>query len=174
VEYLHDQGIAMHWPGIEPVGARECRDRGLLESAVNLPFQSAFGFECYLAIQQKAAALFHSLIANHPFSNGNKRTAVLALDLFLYANNHFLSLSNDSMYDLAIETASYRENGVRPDTMMQKIVSIVSPHAIPFEKMAKNPDNKMFTRMMKITRQRIRNDDLNRPGCPMAQFKNGL
>jgi death-on-curing protein len=96
----------MAWPGIEPVGIRECRDRRLLESAVSLPLQSAFGHECYVTIHQKAACLFHSLIANHPFSNGNKRTAVLALDLFLLSNSHFLSISNENMFDLSIETAS--------------------------------------------------------------------
>jgi death on curing protein len=174
VEYLHDQGIAVAWPGIEPVGIRECRDRGLLESAVNLPFQSAFGYECYVSIHQKAACLFHSLIANHPFSNGNKRTAVLALDLFLLSNNHFLSISNKSMYNLSIETASYREKRIKPAIMMQKIVSMVRAYAVPFEKMGRKDDRKQFVMAMKLSRQHIRNDDRNRPGFPMAQFKNGF
>jgi len=174
VEYLHDQGIAIAWPGIEPVGIRECRDRGLLESAVNLPFQSAFGYECYPTIHQKAACLFHSLIANHPFSNGNKRTAVLALDLFLLANNHFLSISNESMYNLSIETASYKQKGIKPSTMMQKIISMVNAYAVPFEKMGRKEDGRQLVMALKLSRQRIRNDDRNRPGFPMTQFRRGF
>jgi len=44
----------------------------------------------FRSLPEKAAALFHSLIANHPFENGNKRTAVIALELFLSANSVLL------------------------------------------------------------------------------------
>ena len=44
----------------------------------------------FRSLPEKAAALFHSLIANHPFGNGNKRTAVIALELFLSANSVLL------------------------------------------------------------------------------------
>ena len=42
-----------------------------IESALGRPFHSADGQDVYPTIIEKAAALFHSLIANHPFHNGN-------------------------------------------------------------------------------------------------------
>jgi death-on-curing family protein len=62
---------------------RGCRDFNLLESAVSRPFQTVFGGDAYPTIFDKGAALFHSLVANHPFHDGNKRTAVTALYAFL-------------------------------------------------------------------------------------------
>ena len=78
------------------------------------------------------------------------------------------------MYDLAIETASYREKGIKPNTMMQKILSMVRVYAVPFEKMGRKEDGRQLVMALKLSRQRIRNDDRNRPGFPMAQFKNGF
>jgi len=61
----------------EPVDKNAFKDRGLLDSAVNRPFQTFGGQELYETIYKKAAALFHSLTCNHCFHNGNKRTAVI-------------------------------------------------------------------------------------------------
>jgi death-on-curing protein len=57
-------------------------DFGLLESAVLRPQQTVAGQDAYPDIHAKAAALMHSLIRNHPFVDGNKRTAVLAVAVF--------------------------------------------------------------------------------------------
>ncbi len=62
------------------------RDRGLLESAVARPQASAFGGDAYPDIVSKAAALLHSLVLNHPFVDGNKRTAVVAMLVFANLN----------------------------------------------------------------------------------------
>ncbi|MBW1812061.1 MAG: type II toxin-antitoxin system death-on-curing family toxin [Deltaproteobacteria bacterium] len=63
----------------EVMGGRHAlRDRGLLDSAVARPQASAFGADAYLDLASKAAALLHSLVLNHAFVDGNKRTAVLA------------------------------------------------------------------------------------------------
>jgi len=112
VEFIHDNLVTKLWAGSDPVAADEYRSRELLESAVARPFHSVLGQDAYASMVEKAVALFHSLIANHPFHNGNKRTAVLAFDLFLVANDLFGLLSNEQMYLLAQLTASYRESGV--------------------------------------------------------------
>lgn len=112
VEYIHDTLVTKLWPGSDPVSPREYRNRGLIESAVSRPFHSAFGADVYPSVTEKAAALFHSLISNHPFHNGNKRTAVIALDQFLLANGYYLLLSNAATYVLAEHTASYKERGL--------------------------------------------------------------
>ena len=61
------------------------RDWNLLESAIARPFT---GY--YRPIQRKAAALVESLARNHGFADGNKRTAFLILDLFLYRSGYRL------------------------------------------------------------------------------------
>jgi death on curing protein len=61
-------------------------DFGLLESAVLRPQQTVLGQDAYPDIHTKAAALMHSLIRNHPFEDGNKRTAVLSMLVFYGLN----------------------------------------------------------------------------------------
>ncbi|MBI2819778.1 MAG: type II toxin-antitoxin system death-on-curing family toxin, partial [Acidobacteria bacterium] len=102
---IHDGVVAQFWAFDEPIQPQEYRDQKLLDSAVHRPFQTAFGKDIHRTIIDKAAALFHSLITNHPFTNGNKRTAVIAADMFLLANGYWLWLSADEIYQLAKETA---------------------------------------------------------------------
>ena len=94
----------------------EYRDHGLISSAAARPFQSAGGKDIYQTIPEKAAALFHSLVANHPFYNGNKRTAVIAADHFLLTNSYVLVMTPARMYRLAKKAASYPRNSTRRDT----------------------------------------------------------
>lgn len=58
-------------------GSKELRNRNLLLSAINRPFQTFDGKELYQSPFEKAAALGESLIINHPFVDGNKRTAFI-------------------------------------------------------------------------------------------------
>lgn len=52
------------------------RDNSLLESAVNSPFQTFMGEDLYASIYDKAAQLCYGIANNHPFIDGNKRTAL--------------------------------------------------------------------------------------------------
>ena len=169
VEYIHDQGLAMAWPGIQPVKTNDCISIGLLESAVNLPFQTAFQVECYPTVLEKASCLFHSLNANHCFGNGNKRTAVLAVDQFLLANSYFLALSNEGMYELAIQASSYKEKNIKPSRMLSTINAVIGTWAFPFELAARHEDWTSRVRWWTLQRRQIRNDERNRPGYPMNQ-----
>lgn len=92
VEFIHDELVAKYWGFDQPVSGDEFRDPTLIDSAVHRPFQSYGGVEFYPGIYSKAGPLFHSLICNHPFRNGNKRTAVISVDAFLTANGIFLAL----------------------------------------------------------------------------------
>lgn len=60
---------------------------GLL-SALAAPRQTMFGAELHPTLRDKAATLFFLLIKNHPFDDGNKRIALLALQQFLAENGH--------------------------------------------------------------------------------------
>lgn len=162
MEYLHDVVVSKVW-GQEPVAPNEYRDLRLLDSAVGRPFQSAFGREPYGTILEKGAALFHSLISNHPFQNGNKRTAVLALDCFLLANNYYLLLSNNEMYKLAKDTATYRERRISHDAIFQHIVRrLRKGGAVPLRHLRRQPHLARFQRITMESRRRIRRHELNR------------
>lgn len=63
------------------------RDLGLLESALYRP-QTGY----YADLAEMAAALFESLIMNHPFVDGNKRVAFFATDVFLRLNGYKLNV----------------------------------------------------------------------------------
>jgi death on curing protein len=121
LEFIHDALVALLWPGTEPIGQREQRDRGLIESAAARPFHTLLGEDAYPTITEKAVALFHSINANHAFMNGNKRTAVIAMDHFFTVNDHCLLLTNEAMYKIAEKTAAYKERGLSQQQSLAEI-----------------------------------------------------
>ena len=82
------------------------RDHGLLESATARPRARVFGADAYETVEDKAAALLHSLVRNHALIDGNKRLALAATIAFLGLNGRRLTLSNDQAYELIIEVAT--------------------------------------------------------------------
>src|SRR5713226_3479753 len=74
----------------ETGGLPGLRDAALLHSAVARPFATFGGRELYQSDFEKAAALFHSLIKNHPFLDGTKRTAFAAALFFLDRSGYSL------------------------------------------------------------------------------------
>lgn len=87
------------------VGPNLLADFGLVDAAVQRPMQSAFGQDAYPSIHDKAAALFHSLVKNHAFIDGNKRTAVVALGVFLRLNGWKLAAEQGQIVDLTVGVA---------------------------------------------------------------------
>ncbi|MEU2876844.1 type II toxin-antitoxin system death-on-curing family toxin [Streptomyces sp. NPDC007070] len=82
------------------------RDAGLLESAVHRPSASMFGQEAYPDLLDKAAALLQSLAINHPFVDGNKRTAWTSCVVFLALNDVQLRPDIDAAERLVIAVAT--------------------------------------------------------------------
>jgi hypothetical protein len=107
--------------------------------------------------------LFHGLIANHPFDNGNKRTAVVALDLFLAANSIFLFIQNDGMYRLAKLTADYRAQGISHDDVLATILVTIRQHSAPFGQMRKLPNLITLIEEYAKLRKTVRGVQLNHP-----------
>lgn len=81
------------------------RDHGLLQSALARPQATAFGTDAYAGLEQKAAALLHSLARNHALVDGNKRLALSATIAFLGVNGRRLTLSNDRAYEVVMSVA---------------------------------------------------------------------
>jgi prophage maintenance system killer protein len=149
------------------VGAADCIDLNLLESAAEQPFQAGFGVEFYPAIHNKAACLFFSIAGGHIFSNGNKRTAVLALDQFLAANSIYLLLSNKQIRSDAEKTASYRTRGEDHKVVMSRLSKRIRDNSIPF-KLLRAFDRGMYRSMLQVRRV-IRTNELNREGTKPKQ-----
>ncbi len=89
-------------------GKHVLRDRGLLESAAARPQASAFGADAYPDLAAKAAALLHSLVLNHPFIDGNKRTAVLATLVFLDLNGYVVRWDQREALDFMLRLAQHQ------------------------------------------------------------------
>lgn len=78
------------------------RDKNLLESAIGNVFQSMFGDDLYKSDEEKAFMLFINIARNHPFFDGNKRTAALVCDYYLMENNLELDLDERDKFNLLI------------------------------------------------------------------------
>jgi len=81
------------------------RDAGLLSSAIARPSTTVFGADAYPDLPTKAAAMFESLVQNHPLLDGNKRLAVVLTWTFLLNNGFRLEHTEDEAYDFTIAAA---------------------------------------------------------------------
>lgn len=100
------QVIFLHSSLIEATGGTDgVRDMGLLESALEAPFQTFGGKDLYPALIQKAARLGHSLISNHPFVDGNKRIGIHTMLVFLAANGVEIECTQKELIDVGLSLA---------------------------------------------------------------------
>lgn len=86
-------------------GSKGLRDRGSLESAIARPQMTFGGEDLYPEIADKAAALMHSLVMNHPFIDGNKRVGAHAAIAFLIANGFSPEFSPAELVTITLATA---------------------------------------------------------------------
>ena len=80
-------------------------DQGLLESAVNTPFQTFGGVDLYPSIFDKAARLCYGLAKDHPFRDGNKRTALHSMLVYLGVHDIYLNYDAATMEKIIISIA---------------------------------------------------------------------
>ena len=97
---LHDLSI------INYGGSQGIRDQGLMESAIARPYQTFDGEDLYPTVFEKASALAESIIINHPFIDGNKRTGLLAMLVILEIGNFKITASNDDTYNFTIQIST--------------------------------------------------------------------
>jgi len=89
----------------ETGGSGGIRDINLLESSVARPQATFGGDDLYPDLFSKAAALGHSIIRNHSFIDGNKRTGYMAMRIFLNVNGYDLKAGLDEKYRFVMEIA---------------------------------------------------------------------
>ena len=100
IHAIHDRQISEHGglPGV--------RDEGLLQSALSRPENLYFYGDPKPDISDMAAAYGFGISKNHPFNDGNKRTALIAIRLFLKLNGFDLTATGPEKFTMIVELAS--------------------------------------------------------------------
>lgn len=87
-------------------GSYGVRDEGLLDSALSRPFQTFAGSDLYPSAIEKAAAIIESIIINHPFIDGNKRTGFLAMLAILKMEEMNVVADKEDAYQFVISIST--------------------------------------------------------------------
>ncbi len=96
----HPIAVALFDSSIEPMTGFDDHEQALLDSALNNPRQNY-----YPIFTEKATVLYYGIIKNHPFKNGNKRTATATLLVFLFINNFWLVKPDQAAEDYLVSLA---------------------------------------------------------------------
>ncbi|MBM4056243.1 MAG: type II toxin-antitoxin system death-on-curing family toxin [Planctomycetes bacterium] len=101
------QVLFIHYRIIEETGGSHgIRDLALLQSALARPMATFDRNDLYSDLFSKAAALMHSIIKNHPFIDGNKRTAIASASIFLIRNGFQITASNKELERFTLKVVS--------------------------------------------------------------------
>lgn len=95
VIFIHEYLVRFFINSEDPILPAGIKSEETLKSAVARPFMTVGGEDAYKGVFSKAAALFHSIINNHSFHNGNKRAALLTTIVYLSENGWWISRPND-------------------------------------------------------------------------------
>jgi death-on-curing protein len=108
IKYLSlEEILRLHFQVIEDFGGSHgIRDEGRLKSVVNAPKQIAFGQEQYPSLYDKAAVYLRNIIGDHPFSDGNKRTAITVCGIFLTRNGASIIVEPQKLEFFAVQVAT--------------------------------------------------------------------
>lgn len=90
----------------EPIPNFGTRFPHILESCIDTPFQKFGGKYLYEGLTRKTSVLFYLMIKNHPFKNGNKRIAMMAMLYLLHKNGKWIEVDNQVLYNFAKWVAS--------------------------------------------------------------------
>jgi death-on-curing protein len=104
VDYLSVDDLLEIAAGVLPAVA--VRDLGSLASAAGRPRTTVFGEDAYSTLEEKAAALLHSVARNHPLVDGNKRLAWSAMRAFLLLNDADVTYTVDDAEEMVVRVAA--------------------------------------------------------------------
>ena len=149
---IHDQLVQDFANDDDPIDPQGARENGhLLESAMLRPQTSLGDVKKYPSVEMAGAALMHSLVHNHPFHNGNKRTALVAMLVFLDQNGLLLTCTQDELFKFVLKVAQHSLFPSRlverlPDREVQEIAQWIRNYSrviesgerpIPFQRLQK-------------------------------------
>lgn len=91
-------------------GSHGVRDVARLKALVTVPRQHVFGEEQYKTVYEKAAVYLRNIIADHPFVDGNKRTALVCMGILLQRNDHPLRCEQKELEKYIVTVATKKNN----------------------------------------------------------------
>src|SRR5260370_27766620 len=125
VRAIHAALVADFHDDTDPIDPPGVRSEGLLASAVFRPATAVGGIAKYPTVEMAAAALLHCLVHNHPFQNGNKRTALVAMLALLDENSLMLTCDQDVLFKLVLQLAQHvLATGPRAELPDREVVAI--------------------------------------------------
>lgn len=116
-----------HKQGNDPLP--EVSNRSAISQALEYPFGTVFGKVMFWGFYRKAAAYFYTFSKGHILANGNKRSGVLAVNLFYAINGRSCGMSDDQMYDLAKYVA--QSDPSKKDQTILHIAKTFKKHDLP-------------------------------------------
>jgi len=87
-------------------GSNGVRDEGIMLSAIARPYSGFGDTQFYPTPEEKAAAIVESIVKNHPFIDGNKRTGYVLMEIILRTSNLFIQASQQERYEFVIQIAT--------------------------------------------------------------------
>ncbi len=105
---VHDALVRDFAASDDPISPPGVRDENLLISAIERPQTSLGDQRKYPSAEMAGAALLHSIVMNHAFSNGNKRTGLVCLLTFLDKNSILPTCTEDDLFKLTLRLAQHR------------------------------------------------------------------
>ena len=136
VEEVHLGLVELFAVEEDPVSPSGVKSQGLLESAVGRPHTGTGTSDKYDTLYRKSAALFHSLTKNHPFHNGNKRTALVTLLTTLHRNNRRLrpEVTDDELFIFVLAVTADEfpssESQLDADSIVEEIAKWIKERTV--------------------------------------------
>lgn len=121
-EVIHFHDLAIERYG----GSKGIRDYGSLDAALNRSWQTFDGDYLYPSFYSKAAAILESIILNHPFIDGNKRTGFLLCEALLESYGFTINANTESIYDFLVDISAGNKD-------FERIVTWLQQHSQPTE-----------------------------------------
>ncbi len=143
VRAIYDQLEKDYQTSEDPIDSGE-RDQGaILDAALTRPHTSAGGRLKYPTVEMAAAALMHAMVQDHPFHDGNKRTAIVSLLVFLDQNNFVFTGEEDDLFNTVLKIASHQiveedNSSLRDDKEMHTISLWIRSKSRKLSKRAEN------------------------------------
>lgn len=117
--------INIHKRQIERFGGLDgIRDWGLLDSALAQPQATFFGELLHPTIFTQAAAYLYHLAKNHPFLDGNKRTAFATTIAFLQSNGCELDMTEDMAYNMVMQVAQGEMSKEALSSLLEQYIKV--------------------------------------------------
>ena len=116
--FLHDEIISRYG------GLGGIKNINLLEACLSSGFAGFGDFELYKTTLEKIAKIAFSIIKNHPFNDGNKRTGIATMEFLLNLNNKELIISDDDLYNITMDISTGKADEQKLSLILEQHTNI--------------------------------------------------